>query len=299
MKRNNLSIGKSRFRETLARHTTFRIGGPIDEWAGPLDCDDLKRIIKLSNKLRKRIYIMGSGSNLLVADGRIKGIAVHLSGPSFDYINSNGRSLDVGAGVKLSRLLNFCAEHGLSGIEFCAGIPGTVGGAVVMNAGMGIRNPLCNMGNFVNRVTVMDKYGKIISLEKKDIRFGYRSSSLDGYVLLGAELKLAKADKKSVKERIKLNLEKKRKSQDLSRSSAGCVFKNPYNGLVSAGRLIELSGLKGRRIGGAQVSRKHANYIINTGRGRFKDVKKLIELIRKKVNEEFNIGLELEIKIIE
>jgi len=208
-----------------------------------------------------------------------------------------GASLTVGAGASLRSLLDFCIENGLTGLEFCSGIPGTVGGSVAMNAGLGPKRPESNIGNFVNQVTVSDKNGRIKTIKKKDLKFGYRTSSLGGFIVLEAEFCLKRARKDYIKKQCIEILEKKNKSQDCRKSSAGCVFKNPYGGFVSAGKLLDLAGMKKQRIGDAEISEKNANYIINLGNAKFNDVKKLIDIMRGKVKEEFNIDLELEVKI--
>jgi UDP-N-acetylmuramate dehydrogenase len=287
--------GKVKFGEKMSRHTTFKIGGAIDVWAEPEDTDDLKRLIRFSRIVNKPLCIIGGGSNLLVGEGRIRKIGVRLSGDPFKYIYAKGNRVFAGAGLSITALLNFCIRKGLSGLEFCTYLPGTVGGAIAMNAGPALNG---GVGSFVNKITVMDKRGRIKMVGKKQLSFGYRESSVAHYMILGAELRLTRAKKEDIRRRQRTLLLKKKKTQDLKRPSAGCVFKNPYSGRLSAGSLIELAGLKYKRIGGAQVSGKHANYIVNLGKASFNDVKRLIQLIKKSVKKEFNITLEPEIKIL-
>jgi len=290
MKQLKRSIkGRVRFNQRLSRHTTFRIGGKAEVWVEPENLEDLRNTLKFFRKSGKRIYIIGGGSNLLVNNGTLRGVVISLSSPAFRNISAGGRYLRVGAGARLNSVLKTCAEKRLSGLEFLSGIPGTAGGAVAMNAS--------GIGRFVEKIIAMDRSGRIKTLNKKDLKFDYRASSLNSYIILDAEFKLRKAKKAYIKKQIKMHIDGKRKTQDLRAPSAGCVFKNPCNGLVSAGKLIELAGLKGVKIGGARISQKHANYIINTGNAKFKDVKKLIDIISKKVKDEFSIELEPEVRI--
>ena len=184
----------------------------------------------------------------------------------------------------------FC-NKGLGGLEFLAGIPAAVGGALVMNAG-----GKTSIGDFVEEVTVLDKDGQIRRLGKKEIIFRYRGSNIEKYIVLGAKLKLEKCDKKEISQKIKKILAEKRQRQELDKPSAGCVFKNPPDD--SAGKLIDFSGLKGKKVGDAAVSVKHANFIINAGRATCDDVLKLMDMIKDKVKKDHNIELEPEIKIL-
>lgn len=291
--------GKLNFNERISPHTTFRIGGLAEAWAEPEDADDLRGILKASRRLRKPIYVAGGGSNLLVNNKRLKGIVIRLSAPYFRRIIARGERLRAGAGASLKNLLALCAEKGLTGLEFCSGIPGTVGGAVLMNTGSTPKGEASNIADFLKRVRVMDKAGRIRVLYRKDLTFGYRTSSLGDFIILEAEFALRKARKGYVKQLLRKAVDEKRRTQDFSKPSAGCIFKNPCSGLISAGRLIELAGLKGEKNGRAQVSRKHANYIVNLGNASFRDVKGLIETVRKRVRDEFNVELETEIKVWE
>jgi len=291
--------GRVKVNEKLSRHTSFRIGGAIDVWAEPEDLNDLKEILRFGEKHKKPIYIIGGGSNLLVNDEKISGIAVYLAAPFFKNIEVRKNRIIAGAGVSLKKLLSACSKKGLAGLEFCSGIPGTLGGAVVMNAGSGARNSNSNIGNFVDNLRIMDRTGKVVTIKKRHLDFGYRSSSVNGFVVLEAELALRRMRKDYIKKLCSRALEGKQDAHELDKSSAGCVFKNPYNGLISAGKLIDLAGLKAKRVGDAKVSEKNANYIINLGNARFKDVKKLIAVIKNRIKKEFNTELELEVKVWE
>jgi len=201
--------------------------------------------------------------------------------------------LNVGSGVLLSRVVLFAQDYGLSGAEFLAGIPGTVGGALAMNAGIAQDNR--SIAELVESVTVMDYRGNRKILNKKDIRFGYRTSSLSKYIILSALIKLNRKNKEQINDKIKAYLKYRKLTQDLSKPSAGCIFRNPTGN--SAGRLIDLCGLKGKRIGGAGVSLKHANFILNLENAAARDVLQLTDLIKKEVRKKFNIDLKPEIKI--
>ncbi|MCM8796169.1 MAG: UDP-N-acetylmuramate dehydrogenase [Candidatus Omnitrophica bacterium] len=289
---------KIRFDVPLDKYTTFKIGGPAKYFLEPKNTEELIRAVKLLKRYPPRakggklpILILGSGSNILVMDKGIEAVVIHLNSAYFKKISlKKGQRLQVGSGARLSRILSFSRRHNLSGLEFLAGIPGTLGGAIMMNAGI----PDKTIADRIENVTVMDYNGRIKTLAKKEIKFTYRSSNLSKYIILSATLKLSK-DKNSVKEKIKYYLKKRYLTQDLMYPSAGCIFKNPPG--ESAGRLIDLCGLKGKRIHDACISKRHANFILNLGKARAKDVLRLIRLVKKKVKKKFHINLEPEIKI--
>lgn len=284
--------GKLKIDEPLKRHTTFKIGGPGRYFIEPRDEQDLRRLIKSAGINNLPLLVIGGGSNLLVNDEGVNGLVVKLNSPHFKRFFFDGNTLKAGSGCLLNLLLKVARERSLSGLEFLSGIPGTLGGALVMNAGIAHKN----IGDLVEEVTVMDYNGKIKILNKKQIRFGYRVCSLSGYIVLDACLKLSVKNREQISTAIKNYLRQRKEKQELSLPSAGCVFKNP-KGAPPAGRLIDLCGLKGKRIGGACVSAKHANFIVNTGRASAKDVSKLIKLIVENVKDKFNLQLEPEIKI--
>jgi UDP-N-acetylmuramate dehydrogenase len=283
--------GKVKRNEPLSKHTTFRIGGRVSFLIEPKDTADLKELISGLKKENTPIRLIGSGSNLLAGDGKVDGAVIRLSAPFFKKIRSRNNILEAGGGATLSSLLQYACVHNLAGLEFLAGIPGTVGAALVMNAGI----PGHNIGDAVLDVAVMDYYGKVKSLKKKDIDFVYRRSGLGKYIVIGARFKLSPDKKSNIQKRIKNILQQRRMRQDYSHHSAGCVFKNPKR--LSAGKLIDDCGLKGTRIGGASICDKHANFILNKGNARAADVLKLMALIKNKVKAKFNIKLEPEIKI--
>jgi UDP-N-acetylmuramate dehydrogenase len=284
--------GKVRLEEPLSKHTTFKIGGPAKLFIEPFDLPDLRRALSLAEINKLPVFLLGSGSNILASDKGIKGMVLRLSSGYFKNISRQGNTIKVGSGFLLSQLVLYSKKHGLSGVEFLIGIPGTIGGALVMNAGAWGKS----VGDIVQEVTVMDYQGKIKILAREQIKFAYRKSSLAKYIILNCKLKLAKDAKQAVGNNITRYIKKRRNSQDLSLPSAGCIFKNPVS-KASAGKLIDLCFLKNKRIGGACVSHKHANFILNCDNARSEDILKLISLIKKKVKQKFNINLKPEIKI--
>ncbi|MFH1269772.1 MAG: UDP-N-acetylmuramate dehydrogenase [Candidatus Omnitrophota bacterium] len=290
--RKNLK-GRIRLAEPLKKHTTFKIGGPAKFLVEPKDPGDLRLLLSLVKRYNLPIFVIGAGSNLLVSDKGINGVVVRLNAPYFNKLSYKNNYLDAGSGVWLGRVILFARGHGLSGAEFLAGIPGTLGGALAMNAGIAKDNR--SIQDLVKSVTVMDYRGNKKILNKKDIRFGYRKSSLSKYIILSALLKLKRGDKEEVRNKIKEYFQYRKLTQDLSRPSAGCIFRNPPGD--SAGRLIDLCGLKGKGFRDAGVSLKHANFILNLGQASSADVIKLMAFITGKVRDKFGIKLTPEIKI--
>lgn len=283
--------GKIRFKEYLKDHTTFKVGGPAEVFFQPRDVGDLKSFILSSRRKRVPLYILGAGSNLLVRDGALKGAVVHLNSADFKKILFRKGYVEAGSGVLLKDLIAACSRKGLSGFEFLSGVPGTVGGALVMNASaMGE-----DIASLVKKITVMGLNGRIKTLKPDELKFSYRASGLEKFVVLKGGFKLAKKDPRAIKAKIKEYLALRSKTQDYSYPSAGCVFKNPARD--SAGRLIDLCGLKGKRIGGARVSEKHANFILNTDRAKAADILGIMDLMKKRVRQRFNLKLVPEIKI--
>ena len=291
--KGNIKVG-----EPLWRHTSFKIGGPAALWVEPKDIKELKKIIKFSQKNKLHTFIIGGGTNVLVNDKGFNGIMVHLGSGFFKSITVRGTTVRVGAGYNVPALVRLCCNNGLSGLESLIGIPGTVGGAVYMNAG-GWASPLYkNIGDRIQSLKVMDYKGNIKKLDRGDIKFRYRNSNLSSYIILEAIFKLGREDSSALTSRSSKFLKMKREKQVLDMPSAGCVFKNPDDFQFTTGQIIEMLGLKGFRMGGAEISRKHANFIINKKKASCNDVLKLIELINKKVMKNYRIPLKLEIKVI-
>jgi len=286
-----LKLKKVRLKEPLKKHTTFKIGGPAEYFVRPKGAAELKVLIKAAKRYKIPVLVIGAGSNILAGDKGVGGLVIQLNSSYFKKIRVKGNSVHAGSGVMLSKLIITSRNFGLSGLENLAGIPGTVGGALAMNAGAWGKN----IEDTLKEVWVMDYSGRIRVLKKKNIEFGYRKSDLGKYIILEARFGLGKGDGLNIRSRIREYLKQRRSAQDLTRPSAGCVFKNPTG--KSAGKLIDECGLKGKRVGGAAISGKHANFIVNLGNAKSADVIDLIKLIKNKVRAKFHINLEPEIKI--
>ncbi len=295
LSKNLKRIGK--FGEPLKKHTTFRIGGPAKYFFQPVDILQLEKVVKNCRKSRRRILVLGAGSNLLVSDRGLEAAVVKLDSGAFNKIKNKSGLLEVGAGKLLNKLLVYCAENKLSGLECMAGIPGTVGGALAMNAGVSLNGQKLAIGDLVESVRVMDYNGNSKIIDRAKLKFSYRRSNLSRYIILSATFKLIPKEKRTVEKNITENLIRRKTTLDYSLPNAGCVFKNPPKD--SAGRLIDSCGLKGRKIGGAMVSSKHANFILNFNFATSADVLELMKIIKKEVNKKHKIILKPEIKIWE
>ena len=277
----------------LKNYTTFKIGGRAQYFFVAKNQKDLISAIKMAKKFNLPFFILGAGTNLLVSDKGYKGLVIKIQNSKIKIQKSE---IKVDAGAMLGKLLNATVSVGLTGFEWAAGIPGTVGGAVLGNAGAFGKS----MKDIVNEVEVFDaKTGKIKIFKNKDCKFGYRDSIFKhkkNLIILSAILQLKKREKGKIKEKIKLFYLHRKKTQPLKFPSAGSIFKNPAGSF--AGKLIEGCGLKGKKIGKAQISNTHANFIINLGGAGAKDVKKLINLAKKKVKNKFGVKLEEEIRYL-
>lgn len=283
---------KVKYSYPLKDRTTFKIGGPAEFFCAPKDLNMLRRLIVQAKKKKIPIFILGAGSNLLISDRGIKGIVVSLDSDYFKKIRLSGNLVEAGGGITIPFLIKFALKKSLSGIEFLSGIPGTLGGAIMMNAGCWGKD----ISGLLSEIKVMDYNGRVKRLKRGSIKFGYRKSALAKYIILGATLRLNKDNRKDIIRNIKNYLLKRRNTQGLTFYSAGCIFKNPKNNY--AARLIELCGLKGKEIGSAVVSRKHANFILNKKDAKAVDVLSLMKLIRDKVKKEFGLSLRPEIRIL-
>jgi UDP-N-acetylmuramate dehydrogenase len=281
----------------LKNFTTFKTGGPAKYFCVPKNKSELKESLAFAKNNRLPVSVIGAGSNLLVSDRGYKGLMIHIS-DKFEGIELNSRQkyhlVKVGAGIRLQKLVRFLSEKGIIGLEFMAGIPGTVGGAAVMNAGAWGEE----ISNFIKEVKVFDRNGKEKVFKRRDLKFGYRRSKLADNRWIVAEVifKLQKGKKKEIESKIKGYLGARKKKQPLRLPNFGSVFINPTG--FSAGKLIEDAGCKGLQIGGAEVSRTHANFIVNLGKAKTKDALGLISAVQAKVKEKFNILLEPEVIIM-
>ncbi|MFQ5716924.1 MAG: UDP-N-acetylmuramate dehydrogenase [Nitrospinales bacterium] len=293
--------GEVKYDEPLAAHTSFRIGGDADVFIAPSGIEDLKII--LAHTQGRPPFILGEGTNLLVKDGGIRGIVVSLKesfktvgGVSFSK-NREGREIAVmkaGSGVKMSYLAKYAARHSLTGMEGLAGIPGSLGGSLIMNAGA----EGTEIGRVARSVTRVTADGEVQVLSREDLSFQYRKAVFPpgGGIIVEAEMELRRGDPLFIQENMDRYLRKRSLRQPLSLPNAGSIFKNPPGG--NAGRLIESAGLKGFGIGDAAVSRKHANFIVNKGNARACEVLELIEHIQCVVKEKLGVELEKEIIVV-
>ena len=280
------------FDEPMSKHTSYRIGGPALAYVAPKDKEDLKSILTHSKKINIPTFFIGSGSNLLVSDDGINGIVISL-GKSFKKLQINKNKVFAETGVILGRIVKECVKNNLSGIESLVGVPGTLGGALIMNAGAFGGE----ISNFLESVTVITMNGEEKTYKQNDIKFDYRNSSFaKDEILINANFKfLESSAEKVTKNKLKASGGRKA-SQPLQFRSAGSVFKNPKEG--AAGYFIDKAGLKGTRSGDAEISSIHANFFINHGSATANDIINLINLARKKVSEKFGIILDLEIKTL-
>lgn len=271
----------------LAPLTSLKIGGNAEFYATVNDLDELHKIVTMTRSEGMRIRILGRGTDLVVQDGLLKGMIIRLGGTLMEIKRNNDR-IGMGAGCPLSYLLKEAITSGLDGAEPLVGIPGTLGGAITLNAG----TEMGSLGDLVEEVDILEG-GRIETWRAEEAGFTYRGSNIkNGHIVLGARLRLKPG--LGVKAAVKRALEKRWAIQPHGERSAGCVFRNPEG--EHAGRLIDETGLKGQRVGGIQVSKKHANFFINLGKGRMKDFVQLMDLVQKKVYDRFGVTLEPEVR---
>ena len=278
--------------EPMSRHTSFRIGGKA---AMLVECDELSALTEALEILAEEDVdwrVLGKGSNLLVSDEGYAGAVVVL-GKDFRHFTTEDDELKTGAAVPLARLVQEAFSKGLSGLEFAVGIPGTVGGAIVMNAGS--RDEWFD--SVIRSVTVLEPGRGLVGLRRSEVSWGYRSTDLRSRgIVVEASLRLEQGDPTKIRWAMERSLSRRKRTQPLSMPSAGSIFKNPVGD--SAGRLIEAAGLKGMTVGGAQISETHANFIVNLGTASASDVLSVMERARETVKEAFGVELEPEIELL-
>jgi UDP-N-acetylmuramate dehydrogenase len=292
--------GEIKRHEPLSKHTSFGIGGPADILAYPSDRNDLIALLSGIKKQGVSYIVIGGGTNLLVRDGGFRGVVICLQRLGTIRIEREYRSVGgtfsvvyAEAGSLLPKLLSFAMEQGLTGLEFAAGIPGTVGGAICMNAGTAAGE----IGDVVDSITLISPDGTLVTRGREEIGFGYRTSNIPaGHVVLDAKIILRHGDRERIKARVMEIQDTRKQRQPWGFPSAGSVFKNPQE--EAAGKLIEAAKLKGKKVGDAQVSDKHANFIVNLGKAKAKDVVALMEIVKQTVLDVHGVRLEPEIKII-
>ncbi|HZL35269.1 MAG TPA: UDP-N-acetylmuramate dehydrogenase [Tepidisphaeraceae bacterium] len=275
----------------LAPRTWYRIGGPARWYVQPRNPEELRDAAIRCVENDITIHVLGLGANLLVGDAGVSGAVFRLDAEYWRRVKFEGTRVEVGAGADMQKLILRTVRQGLEGIECLAGIPGTLGGGIRMNAG----GKFGDLGAVVTKVQVMDAHGVLFDRNKDDLVFEYRNTNIMSPFILGATLELQEEDPDRIMQRTKEIWIYKRNSQPLNTKNCGCIFKNPRG--MSAGALIDQAGLKGMRVGGAEVSAKHANFIIAHPGCRAEDLMKLVKIIREKVYEKNQVVLESEVKI--
>ena len=290
----DMQIGNLLEQEPLANHTTMKIGGPADLFIEPTSVENIEKAMKVIKENNLPWRAIGRGSNLLVSDEGIDGVVLKL-GKGLDHLEINGSEVKAGAGVSLVSLSVQISKKGYAGLEFASGIPGSVGGAVYMNAGA----HGSDMSSILKQAHVLFEDGTLTWLSKEEMEFSYRTSLLQKKkpgIVLEAVFQLKEGDRSEIVERMQNNKNYRKDTQPYNLPCAGSIFRNPLPN--HAGRLVEDAGLKGHSIGGAQISPMHGNFIVNTGNGSAADVQALIQHVKDTVYSEFEIELETEVEII-
>ena len=275
----------------LAPYTWLKVGGNAAYFIEPRSADELIQVVRTCHENEIPVRVLGGGSNLLIRDEGVKGVVVRMSDPVFAQIEVDSTTVRAGAGAALSHLISASAKAGLAGLESLAGIPGTVGGALRGNAG----GRSGDIGQFVQSVIVITGKGEQFSRTEEELSFGYRSSSINELVVLQGTFKLHEDNPDEITRRIRKLWIMKKATQPLTFQSAGCIFKNPRG--ISAGTVIEQAGLKGLQVGGAEISDRHANFVITDEGTKSADVLKLVDSVKATVSDQFGVDLELEIEI--
>ena len=279
--------------EPMKNHTTFRIGGPADALALPKTPEEVAEVVRFCHEHAQSYYVLGNGSNLLVSDEGYRGLVLQLY-RNFNDIQVNGETITVQSGAMLAAVARTAYQTGLTGLEFASGIPGTIGGAVVMNAGAYGGE----MKNVLKEVTVLTKEGEVLVIPAKALELGYRTSVIpkNGWIVLGAVLQLKKGDQEQILARMEELKEQRITKQPLDLPIAGSTFKRPEG--YFAGKLIMDAGLRGFTVGGAQVSEKHCGFVVNRGNATAADVWELICEVKRRVKEMTGVELEPEVKLL-
>ena len=279
--------------EAMSQHTTFKIGGPADYFLVPETGEEVGEIIKICRKTDTPYFILGNGSNLLVGDGGYRGAVIQVY-RNMSAVTVEGTTITAQAGALLSAVAAAAKNASLTGFEFAGGIPGTVGGAAVMNAGAYGGE----MKDVLVEVTVMDAEGKIFAISAEKLELGYRTSVIKkaGYIVLEAKIRLKEGDQEAIRERMKELTIQRTTKQPLEYPSAGSTFKRPEG--YFAGKLVMDSGLRGYQVGGARISEKHCGFVINAGDATAKDVRTLMDNVRDIVYEKYGVTLEPEVKFL-
>lgn len=279
--------------EKMEKHTTFRIGGPADYFVMPSDVTDVKAVIELCEQEKVPYYVVGNGSNLLVGDKGFRGVIIQIAG-NMNQLQADGEVITAQAGCSLAQIAGKALDEELAGFEFAAGIPGTLGGAVRMNAGAYGGE----IKDVLESAVVLTREGKVMELSANEMEFGYRTSIIErtGWTILGGKIRLHKGKREEIKAVMDDLRERRVSKQPLEYPSAGSTFKRPKG--YFAGKLIQDAGLRGFRVGGACVSEKHSGFVINIDHATADDVVSLMEQVDEKVRAQFGVGLEPEVRRI-
>jgi len=275
----------------LQKYTSFRTGGAAEIFVEPVDTSELKKVLLFCKDEQKKVFIFGKGTNLLVGDNGVDGVVIHLGGINFKNVERDGRYVVSGAGVNLPKLIRTVALSGFGGLEALAGIPGTVGGAVMMNAG----GKYGDISDTIRSLTTMAFDGTIIKYTREDVGFEYRGCNLSEQIVIEVEFELNESKIEVVLEKMDEIYNEKQESQPLGTFNAGSIFKNTSQ--YKAAELIDKANLKGLKVGGAVVSEKHANFIVNTGSATSTDILELIKIIKEAIKKKYDVSLEEEIHI--
>jgi UDP-N-acetylmuramate dehydrogenase len=275
----------------LGPHTWFGLGGPAEYFAEPGTIEELAALVRRCHDEGVTIRVLGGGSNLLVRDEGVSGVVLRLSATAFNDIRVKDQKLVAGGGARLGHVVSTAVREGLAGLEPLVGIPGTLGGALRGNAG----SHGGDVGQWVVRTTTMSRSGELVERSRDELVFSYRQCNIDDLVILGCEFELEREDPQELTKRMQKNWIIKKADQPLGHQSTGCIFKNPRG--ISAGMLIDQAGLKGARVGGAEVSDRHANFIIAEPDATSRDVLQLIDLVQRTVSERLGVELETEIEV--
>lgn len=277
--------------EPLAPFTWLKVGGPAQYFISPRHPAELVEVVRTCHENHIPVHVLGGGSNLLIRDVGVAGVVLHLSNEEFARTTIDGAHVHCGAGANLSHLISQTVKAGLAGLDVLVGIPGTIGGALHGNAG----GRSGDIGQHVRKVRVLTVTGELFVRTEDELSFAYRHSSLNELIILDAEFELYHDDPDEITRRMRKLWIMKKATQPLTFQSAGCIFKNPRG--MSSGWLIDQAGLKGTRIGNAEISDRHANFIVTHPDASANDVLRLVDLARSKVSEQFGVDLELEINI--
>ena len=280
--------------ESLKKHTTFGVGGTSSIFAYPKDKQDLVKLLEYTSKENIKIFFIGSGSNLLISDNGFDGVVISLKKSFKNFEINDSLEVNIGTGVMLGHMVRELTKKSVKGLESLVGVPGTLGGALIMNAGA----YGSEISNYLISIKVLDLDGNEKIYKKEDINFSYRFSSIAKTdIVIEAKFKFKKGNLSNIIKNRSFASQKRRNNQPLQFRSAGSIFKNPKSDMA-AGYLIDKSNLKGTRIGDAEISTKHANFIINHGKASSNDILKLIKIIINTVKQNFNINLELEVNLL-